>query len=335
MQKNIGRIAAWAALAAVVAASFALGWSLTGQATAQNAQERLGWYCFAQTEDGVTYFSRTSRADTRAEAERVFRLLAATEATTQGKKLASLSCGSEWPDRADELYASASDFAALAARVTALEASAGDVEALTARVVAIEAAGGDSPAPEASPAPGASPAPEASPVPEASPAPEATPATTGGDSPAPEASPTPETTSAVWGSYPRPGPGFVRYECRFHSPDTLGFAREAAQRIVQQVRDGTYESDPVWGYGHTYSQFLELWAINAQQAEAKLIAEYPIGWAPVWARDTEEEAGHTVVSHHGCYLQSERANVPDLVGLELIAEIDAKIAAVIRARLAS
>ena len=327
MQRNIGRIAAWAALAAVVAASFALGWSLTGQATAQNAQERLSWYCFAQTEDGVTYFSRTSRADTRAEAERVFRLVAVTEATTQGKKLASLSCGSEWPDRADELYASASDFAALAARVAALEASAGDVEALTARVVAIEAAGGDSPAPEASPTPGASPAPEA------------TPATTGG-APAPEVSPTPETTSAVGVWEPRPGPEFVRYECRLHSLGSLDYAREIAQYVVQQVRDGTYDSPDErgrhdhWGYGYTYSMTLPLWAVNAQQAEAYLLAEYPIGSGP--GRDTEEEARRArIVSHHGCYVQSERANVPDLVGLELIAEIDAEIAADLRARFAS
>ena len=97
---DLKRIAPWAALAVVVAASFALGWSLTGQATAQNAQDRLSWYCFAQTEDGVTYFSRTRRAENRTEAERVFRLLSVTEAMTQGKKLASLSCGSEWPDRA-------------------------------------------------------------------------------------------------------------------------------------------------------------------------------------------------------------------------------------------
>ena len=147
---SVKRIAPWAALgalAAVVAASFALGWSLTGQATAQNSQQYLYWYCFAQTEDGVTFYTRTGRADTRAAAESTFRLVATTEATSQGKKLATLSCGSEWPDRADELYASADDFTALTDKVAAL----------SARVAALESAPRPTPAP-APAAGGAAPA---------------------------------------------------------------------------------------------------------------------------------------------------------------------------------
>ena len=160
--QRIKRIAPWAALgalAAVVAASFALGWSLTGQATAQNSQQLLYWYCFAQTEDGVTYFSRTGRADTRAAAESTFRLVATTEATSQGKKLATLSCGSEWPDRADELYASADDFTALTDEVAALSARVAALESAAPTPAPAPAAGGGAPGPGEGDGDGGAPSP--------------------------------------------------------------------------------------------------------------------------------------------------------------------------------
>ena len=333
---SVKRIAQWAALgalAAVVAASFALGWSLTGQATAQNSQQLLYWYCFAQTEDGVTYFSRTGRADTRAAAESTFRLVATTEATSQGKKLATLSCGSEWPDRADELYASAGDLTALTDAVAAL----------TARVAALESA---------APAAGASPAPAASPTPEATPA--ATPAATGG---APDRATQLAAARRAAGEdavLPELGEDGVSLSC----PDgyELSTSGNRSGCLRTQQPDGYYLQLPrsrwpagnpsYWPphpettgrHGRTWSTpraWFEcrwqtehaldfdpdypftyfVWAEDARMAEAQLRAVYPIGWgqnryqelshgdwddpATFWYSE-EETRRNLITSHLGC-----------------------------------
>ena len=284
--QRIRRIAPWAALgalAAVVAASFALGWSLTGQATAQNSQQLLYWYCFAQTEDGVTYFSRTGRADTRAAAESTFRLVATTEATSQGKKLATLSCGSEWPDRADELYASAGDLTALTDEVAALSARVAALESAAPTPAPAPAAGGGAPSPGEGDGDGGAPGPGegdgdgaatppgsgrvaivtepegdgGNPQPgndDDSPAPEATPTASPTPEATPTASPTPEATPTA-SPTPEATPTTVRrvdFECEFYGSGFNG------------------------GPGRT-TWTVYILAADAQQAMEILRGRYPVG----------------------------------------------------------